>query len=43
VRIADRIAVIADGRVTEIGTHDQLLDAGGRYAKLFELQAAGYR
>jgi len=43
VRIADRIAVIADGRVTEIGTHDQLLEAGGRYAKLFELQAAGYR
>jgi ABC-type multidrug transport system fused ATPase/permease subunit len=43
VRIADRIAVIADGRVTEIGTHNQLVGAGGRYAKLFELQAAGYR
>jgi ATP-binding cassette subfamily B protein len=43
VRIADRIAVIADGRVTEVGTHPQLLGAGGRYAKLFELQAAGYR
>ena len=43
VRIADRIAVMADGRVVEIGSHDQLLHAGGRYAELFELQAAGYR
>jgi ATP-binding cassette subfamily B protein len=43
VRIADRIAVIAGGRVAEIGTHDELLRAGGRYAQLFELQAAGYR
>jgi ATP-binding cassette, subfamily B, bacterial len=43
VRIADRIAVIADGRVTELGTHEELLLAGGRYAQLFELQAAGYR
>jgi ATP-binding cassette, subfamily B, bacterial len=43
VRIADRIAVIADGHVTELGTHQELLQAGGRYAQLFELQAAGYR
>jgi ATP-binding cassette subfamily B protein len=43
VRIADRIAVIADGRVVEIGSHDELVRAGGRYAQLFELQAAGYR
>jgi ATP-binding cassette subfamily B protein len=43
VRIADRIAVIADGRVTEIGSHEALLKAGGRYARLFEIQAAGYR
>jgi ATP-binding cassette, subfamily B, bacterial len=43
VRIADRIAVIADGRVKELGTHDELLRANGRYAQLFELQAAGYR
>jgi ATP-binding cassette subfamily B protein len=43
VRIADRIAVVADGRVTEIGSHAELLRAGGRYAELFELQAAGYR
>jgi ATP-binding cassette subfamily B protein len=43
VRIADRIAVVADGRITELGTHDELLRADGRYAQLFELQAAGYR
>lgn len=43
VRIADRIAVIDDGRVTELGTHEELLAAGNRYAQLFELQASGYR
>jgi ATP-binding cassette subfamily B protein len=43
VRIADRIALIADGRVVELGSHDELLRADGRYAQLFELQAAGYR
>jgi ATP-binding cassette, subfamily B, bacterial len=43
VRIADRIAVIDDGRVTELGTHEELVRAGGRYSQLFELQAAGYR
>ena len=43
VRIADRIAVVEEGRITELGTHQQLLEADGRYAQLFELQAAGYR
>lgn len=43
VRIADRIAVIDDGRVTELGTHNELIAAGNRYAQLFELQASGYR
>ena len=43
VRIADRIAVIDDGKVTELGTHQELLAAGNRYAQLFELQASGYR
>ena len=43
VRIADRIAVINNGRVTELGSHEELLKAGNRYAGLFELQAAGYR
>ncbi len=40
---ADRILVLADGQLEEIGTHEALLAAGGRYAELFELQAAGYR
>lgn len=43
VRIADRIAVIQDGRVTELGTHEELIALGGRYAHLFELQATAYR
>ena len=43
VRIADRIAVVADGQITELGAHEELLAASGRYAQLFELQAAGYR
>ena len=43
VRMADRILVLADGRVEASGTHAQLMAQGGRYAELFELQAAGYR
>jgi ABC-type multidrug transport system fused ATPase/permease subunit len=43
VRMADSIAVIADGRVIEQGTHDELVARGGRYAELFFLQAKGYR
>ncbi|HEX2119603.1 MAG TPA: ABC transporter ATP-binding protein, partial [Acidimicrobiales bacterium] len=43
VRFADRICVLAGGRITESGTHDELLAAGGVYAELFELQARAYR
>jgi len=43
VRMADRIVVLAEGKVEDIGTHDELLARGGRYKELFELQAAGYR
>jgi ATP-binding cassette subfamily B protein len=43
VRFADRICVLAGGRITESGTHDALLAAGGAYAELFELQAHAYR
>ncbi len=42
VRMADRIAVLRDGRIEELGTHRELLDANGRYAHLFNLQARGY-
>jgi ATP-binding cassette subfamily B protein len=43
VRMADRIFVLADGCIAEEGTHQHLLALGGRYAELFEMQAAGYR
>jgi len=43
VRMADRIVVIEDGRVAEDGKHDELTHLGGRYAEMFEMQAASYR
>ena len=43
VRQADRIAVIKDGKISELGSHAELLKLGGTYARLFELQAQGYR
>ncbi|HEV8694493.1 MAG TPA: ABC transporter ATP-binding protein [Lysobacter sp.] len=43
VRMADRILVLNEGRLEASGTHVELLAEGGRYAELFELQAAGYR
>lgn len=43
VRMADRILILGDGKVEASGIHDDPLAAGGRYAELFELQAAGYR
>ena len=43
VRMADRIVVLADGQVEAAGTHEELVAQPGRYAELFELQAAGYR
>ncbi|MYX08108.1 ATP-binding cassette domain-containing protein [Streptomyces sp. SID8375] len=43
VREADTIAVLRDGRIAELGSHDALMAAEGAYARLFALQAAGYR
>jgi ATP-binding cassette subfamily B protein len=43
VRMADRIVVLENGSIAEEGTHEQLTQMGGRYAEMFELQAASYR
>ena len=43
VKMADRILVLENGQIAEQGRHDQLLLSGGRYAEMFELQAASYR
>ena len=43
VRMADRIAVIQEGRIAELGTHEELLRQEGIYAQLFSMQAEGYR
>ena len=38
IRNADEIAVVLDGRITERGTHEQLISADGTYKKLYSLQ-----
>ena len=43
VRMADRILVLENGKIAEQGHHDQLVACSGRYAEMFELQAANYR
>jgi len=43
VRLADYIYVMADGKIIESGTHAELMQQGGKYAQLFEIQAASYR
>jgi len=42
VRRADRICVLADGAVAELGTHNELMALGGRYAEMFTLQATRF-
>jgi ATP-binding cassette subfamily B protein len=42
VRHADRICVLEGGRVVELGSHDELIAAGGRYKTMFELQASRF-
>jgi ATP-binding cassette subfamily B protein len=42
VRLADRICVLEGGRVAELGSHDELMTLGGRYATMFSLQAARF-
>ena len=43
VRMADRIVVLEGGKLVEEGSHSQLMTLGGRYAAMFEMQAASYR
>ncbi len=43
VRMAERIVVLENGRIAEEGSHNQLASRGGRYAEMFEMQAASYR
>ena len=43
VRMADRVVVLENGKISEDGTHDELTTRGGRYAEMFELQAVHYR
>jgi ATP-binding cassette, subfamily B, bacterial len=43
VRMADRILVMEEGKISEEGPHDDLMKSGGRYAEMFELQATSYR
>jgi ABC-type multidrug transport system fused ATPase/permease subunit len=42
VRLADRICVVEQGRVIELGSHDELMALGGRYRTMFDLQAARF-
>lgn len=43
VRTADRIVVIDEGKIREVGNHDELIKLNGEYARLFNLQAVGYK
>jgi ATP-binding cassette subfamily B protein len=43
VRMADRIAVLSEGKIVELGSHAELMQSDGSYARLFNLQAEGYR
>jgi ATP-binding cassette subfamily B protein len=43
VRMADRIVVLSAGKIIELGSHAELIQLDGAYARLFNLQAEGYR
>ena len=41
--MADRVVLLQDGEIKEIGTHRELMSLGGRYAELYNMQAEGYK
>jgi ABC-type multidrug transport system fused ATPase/permease subunit len=41
--MADRIHILEHGRIAESGSHDELMELDGRYARMYELQARAYR
>ncbi|NNE77196.1 MAG: ABC transporter ATP-binding protein, partial [Pricia sp.] len=43
VRMADRILVLDEGKILELGTHEELMENQKLYAELFRLQASGYQ
>jgi ATP-binding cassette subfamily B protein len=43
VRMADRVVVLQDGRISEDGSHEELASLGGRYAEMLEMQAVYHR
>jgi ATP-binding cassette subfamily B protein len=43
VRMADLIVVVGDGRIAELGSHEELMARGGQYAELYTIQASAYR
>ena len=43
VRMADQIAVLANGKIIERGSHEELMESNGKYAHLFAIQAKGYQ
>jgi ATP-binding cassette subfamily B protein len=43
VRMADRVVVLQDGKISEDGSHEELASLGGRYAEMFEMQTVLYR
>ena len=42
IRDADQILVLEDGEIVERGPHDELIQLGGRYSEMYELQNLGY-
>ena len=42
-RFCDRILFLENGKIVEEGTHEELMEAGGRYAKIYEIQSHYYK